>query len=108
MCRGVLSGERPAFQIYVLPQHLPKLAFAGTSTILFTLLNLSKLPPYLALGLFNPGDARIVAWLAPVAICGVWVGYRLTRILPERIFFVLVEVTLFLISLLLVREGLAG
>ncbi|MXQ09253.1 TSUP family transporter [Alphaproteobacteria bacterium GH1-50] len=104
----VAHAGGPAFQIYVLPQQLPKLTFAGTSTILFAILNLSKVPPYMALGLFHPGEMRIAAVLAPLALVGVWVGYRLTRILPERIFFVLVEITLFIISVLLIREGLRG
>jgi uncharacterized membrane protein YfcA len=111
---GALSGFTsfvahaggPAFQIYVLPQQLPKMVFAGTSTILFALFNLSKVPPYLALGLFEVAQLRIVALLAPIPLFGVWLGYRLTRILPERVFFILVEVTLFAISLLLIREAL--
>ena len=84
------------------------MTFAGTSTILFAILNLSKVPPYLSLGLFHSDQARIAALLAPVAIFGVWAGYRLTRLLPEKVFFVLVEVTLFCISVLLIREGLSG
>lgn len=113
---GTLSGFTsfvahaggPAFQIYVLPQQLPKMMFAGTSTILFALLNLSKVPPYLALGLFHLDQLRVAAILAPIAILGAWVGYRLTRILPEKAFFVLVDVTLFAISILLIRAGLQG
>jgi len=102
----VAHAGGPAFQIYVLPQQLPKMMFAGTSTILFAVLNLSKVPPYLALGLFHLDELRIAALLAPIAIFGAWVGYRLTLILPEKLFFLLVEVTLFAISLMLIRAGL--
>ncbi len=102
----VAHAGGPAFQIYVLPQQLPKMMFAGTSTILFAVLNLSKVPPYLALGLFNPDELRIAAFLAPIAIFGAWIGYRLTLILPEKLFFILVELTLFAISLMLIRAGL--
>ena len=35
----------PPFQIYVLPQRLPKLVFAGTSTILFATINAAKIVP---------------------------------------------------------------
>ena len=58
----------PAFQVYALPQQMPKLMFAGTSTILFASINLMKVPPYVALGLMDRGDAGVVAVLAPVAV----------------------------------------
>ena len=97
----------PAFQVYILPQRLEKMVFAGTATILFALINLMKVPPYLALGLVAWADLQIVAILAPVAIIGAWVGYRLIQIIPERVFFIAVEVALFLVSLNLIRIGLA-
>jgi uncharacterized protein len=98
----------PAFQVYALPQQMPKLMFAGTSTILFAVINLMKVPPYIALGLLDWGDAGVVAILAPVAVFGAWLGYRITRIIPERVFFLLVEIALLLISVNLIRVGLTG
>ena len=98
----------PAFQLYVLPQQLPKMMFAGTSTILFAAINIMKVPPYLALGLIEWGDLRNIAVLFPVAIFGAWLGYRITRIIPERTFFIIVEIALFLISLNLIRVGLTA
>jgi uncharacterized membrane protein YfcA len=98
----------PAFQVYALPQQMPKMMFAGTSTILFAVINLMKVPPYVALGLITWGDAGVVAALAPVAVFGAWLGYRITRIIPERVFFLLVEIALFAISVNLIRVGLSG
>lgn len=98
----------PAFQVYALPQQMPKMMFAGTSTILFAVINLMKVPPYIALGLIEWGDAGVVAALAPVAVFGAWLGYRITRIIPERVFFFLVEIALFAISVNLIRVGLTG
>lgn len=98
----------PAFRIYALPQQLPKMTFAGTATILFATVNLMKVPPYLALGLIETGDLGIAAMLAPVAIFGAWLGYRITRIVPERIFFLVVEIAVFVISVNLIRVGLGG
>ena len=46
----------PPYQAYVLPQKLPKMMFAGTSTIVFAVINLVKLVPYWALGQFNPAN----------------------------------------------------
>jgi len=98
----------PAYQVYVLPQRLPKMVFAGTTTITFAAINLMKVPPYLALDLLHWGDLRVVVALAPVALFGTWSGYRLTRIIPERIFFGVIEVALLVISISLIRAGLAG
>jgi hypothetical protein len=69
---------------------------------------LMKVPPYVALGLMDWGDAGVVAVLAPVAVFGAWLGYRITRIIPERVFFFLVEIALFAISMNLIRVGLTG
>jgi uncharacterized protein len=67
-----------------------------------------KVPPYLALGLIDWGDMRTVAVLAPFALAGTWIGYHATRLLPEKLFFRIVEVALFLISVSLIRAGLTG
>ena len=96
----------PPYQAYVLPQKLPKMMFAGTSTIVFAVINLVKLVPYWALGQFNPANLEVAAMLSPVAVAGALIGYKLTTIIPERIFYRLVEVALFLISLKLIHEAL--
>lgn len=96
----------PPYQTYVLPQKLPKMMFAGTSTIVFAVINLVKLLPYWALGQFNPTNLEMAAMLSPVAVAGALIGYKLTAIIPEQIFYRLVEVALFVISLKLIHEAL--
>jgi uncharacterized membrane protein YfcA len=96
----------PPYQTYVLPQKLPKMMFAGTSTIVFAIINLVKLVPYWALGQFNTGNLEIAAMLSPIAIVGALIGYKATEIVPERIFFRLVEGSLFFISLKLIYDSL--
>lgn len=95
----------PPYQTYVLPQKLPKMIFAGTSTIVFAIINLVKLVPYWALGQFNPGNLEAAAMLSPVAVAGALIGYKLTAIIPERLFYRLVEVALFAISLKLIHDA---
>ncbi len=109
---GVITGftsfvshaGAPPFQMYVLPQKLEKLVFAGTGTILFAYVNAIKLPPYFLLGQINLTSLRECAILAPVALFGAWAGYRLTLVLPQGIFFRAVEIALFLVSLKLVWD----
>jgi uncharacterized protein len=96
----------PPYQAYVLPQKLPKMMFAGTSTIVFAIINLVKLVPYWALGQFNPTNLEVAAMLSPIAVAGALIGYKVTAILPEGIFYRLVEIALFVISLKLIHEAL--
>ena len=104
----VSHAGAPPYQMYVLPQRLEKLVYAGTSTIVFAFINLLKLPPYWSLGQVNLGSLRIALMLAPIAIIGAFVGYQLTKILPEKAFYRFVEVALFLVSLKLVYDGVVG
>ncbi|MBY6004198.1 sulfite exporter TauE/SafE family protein [Salipiger bermudensis] len=98
----------PPFQAYTLPQKMPKMMFAGTATITFACINWMKLPPYILAGQLDWQSLKQVAVLAPLALFGAWTGYRLTRWLPERAFFVLVNVALGLLCLkLLVEVGQA-
>lgn len=96
----------PPYQAYVLPQKLPKMMFAGTSTIVFAVINLVKLVPYWALGQFNPGNLEVAAMLSPIAVAGALIGYKLTTVIPEKLFYRVVEAALFLISLKLIYEAL--
>ena len=58
---GALSGftstlanaGAPPWQVHMMPQHLPKLIFAGTATMYFAATNAAKVIPYFALGQFT-------------------------------------------------------
>ena len=100
----VSHSGAPPFQMYVLPQKLEKLAFAGTATILFAIINLAKLIPYWALGSFSAIDPKLPLLILPVGILGTWVGAKLTRIMPDKLFFGFVQAALFLVSLKLVWD----
>ncbi|MHA6687439.1 sulfite exporter TauE/SafE family protein [Mesorhizobium sp. A556] len=99
------SGGGP-FQVYVLPQKLEKLVFAGTSTILFAVINVAKLLPYWALGELSANNTRITLWLLPVSIVGAYVGAHATRIIPDLLFFRAVKIVLAVISIKLIYDGL--
>jgi uncharacterized membrane protein YfcA len=95
----------PPFQVYILPQRLPKMVYAGTVTIIFAAINLMKLPPYIQLGQVRLENLGIVAGMAVFAVAGVFAGLKLTRIIPERQFYAIVTVLLFLVSLKLTWDG---
>lgn len=98
----------PPFQIYVLPQQLEKLAFAGTSTILFAIINWAKVIPYWQMRSLAAIDPKLPLLVLPVGILGTFVGARLTRVLSDGLFFALVQVALFTVSLKLVVDALPG
>ena len=94
------------FQMYVLPQRLSKMKYAGTSTIAFAIINALKLPPYWFLGQINLISLEKCLYLAPIALFGAWAGFKLTKILPEGPFFKAVEIALLLVSLKLIYDAL--
>jgi uncharacterized protein len=96
----------PPYQVYVLPQQLPKTVYAGTTTILFAMINIVKLIPYWALGQLSFANLRTSVWLVPIAIGGTLAGVRLVRVMPERAYFIAVQLLLFCVSLKLIFDGL--
>ncbi|WP_306047339.1 sulfite exporter TauE/SafE family protein [Nioella sp. MMSF_3534] len=113
---GALSGLTsyishaggPPYQAYVLPQRLDKLTYLGTTTIFFSAVNLLKVPPYIVAGQITWDSVGQAVWLIPCALAGAWSGAKIARLLPERVFFLLVEIALAGVSVKLVWEVLAG
>ena len=64
----------PPFQVYMLPQQLPKAAFAGTSTIVFAFINAAKIIPYQNLRPYSADVLSHAAALVPFALVGAVVG----------------------------------
>ena len=96
----------PPFQIYVLPQRLPKLVFAGTSTIFFAIINASKIWPYQALRPYSLDTLVLAGALIPFAIAGTVAGAYLTQRIHEKWFYWFIQVSLFAVSIKLVVMGL--
>jgi len=95
----------PPYQVYVLPQRLPKTVFAGTTTITFAVINFVKLLPYWQLGQLDTTNLQTSLMLMPVAVAGTFAGVRLVRVIPERTYFVFIHVALFVLSVKLVADG---
>jgi uncharacterized protein len=103
----VSHSGAPPYQMYVMPQRLSKLVFAGTSTILFAIINAVKLVPYWALGQLSMENLHTAAALFPIGIAATFAGMRIVRVLSEERFFRLVTAGLFLISGKLTYDGLS-
>jgi uncharacterized protein len=95
------SGSTP-YQVYVLPQRLSKTVFAGTTAITFSAINLVKLLPYWQLGQLDLANLKISMLLMPIAVAGTFAGVWVVRVIPQRTFFLLIHVALFVLSIKLV------
>jgi uncharacterized membrane protein YfcA len=95
----------PPFQVFVLPQKLPKAEFAGTATILFAVINLAKIGPYQNLSPYSVDDLTKAAVLIPFALAGTYLGAYLTRRIADAWFFKLVQTGLFLVSIKLIADA---
>jgi len=102
----VSHAGAPPFQVYVFPQRLPKLVYAGTSAIVFAAVNAIKLVPYWALGQFSAPNLMLSASLLLPAFVGTQVGMRLVRVIPERAYYLFLQVALSVVSVELIAKGL--
>ncbi|QHE86265.1 sulfite exporter TauE/SafE family protein [Hydrogenophaga sp. BPS33] len=113
---GTLSGftsfishaGAPPFQIYLLPQRLPKAVFAGTATIFFAVINAAKIPPYQNLQPYSLESLWSAAALVPAALIGTVLGAYLTRRIADAWFFKLVQVSLFSVSAKVLYDAIWG
>jgi uncharacterized protein len=104
---GVAQAGAPPFQVFVLPQQLPKFTLVGTNVVLFAAINVLKLGPYIALGQFSAKGLATSAVLVPLAVATNFLGIWLVRITPTRLFYRIAYVLVFLISLALIWMGAA-
>jgi uncharacterized protein len=92
----------PPYQVYMLPQKLPKAVFAGTSTIVFAAINAAKIIPYQHLRPYSTDTLWYAAWLVPFALGGAVAGAYLTRKMAELWFYRVVMLALFAVSVQLI------
>jgi len=102
----VCHAGGPPYQVYVLPQRLPKMVYAGTTALLFAVMNIVKLGPYWALGQLSTSNLMMSVYLLLPALVGTQLGLRLVRVLPERAYFLFVQVALLAVSVELLVKSL--
>ncbi|MCG8560257.1 MAG: sulfite exporter TauE/SafE family protein [Hyphomicrobiales bacterium] len=98
----------PPLQMYLLPQRLPPLLFAGTSVIFFAAVNWLKVIPYAALGQFNASNLATSLVLAPLAPISIFAGVWLVRVIKPDLFYRLAYLLVFVVSLKLIWDGVFG
>jgi uncharacterized membrane protein YfcA len=96
----------PPFQIWVMPQHLPRDIFVGTTAIFFGALNWIKVPAYLALGQFTADNLLTSLALSPVAIASSLLGVQLVRMVPPEKFYAATYALLILAGIKLLFDAI--
>ena len=110
---GVVSGFTsfvahaggPPYQVYALPlRHDPKV-YSATSVTFFAVVNAVKLIPYFALGELDTGNLTAAAVLMPVAFAATVAGAAAIKHMRAEIFYPIIYVLIFLLSLKLIWDG---
>ena len=102
----LIHAGNPPINFYMLPLKLDKISFIGTMTLAFMVINLVKLVPYYYVGLLAPSNLMISLYLLPLAFISVLIGYFLQKRIPEKLFFNIVYVLLFLSGCKLIYDGM--
>lgn len=74
----------PPLALYLLRRGLPKEVYAGTTSLFFTVGNVIKMGPWLALARPTSESWWLMVLCLPVVPLGVWIGWRLHHRLDQR------------------------
>lgn len=99
----VANAAGPVMNLYLLSKRLPKEEFIATGAWFFFFVNLSKIPIYMAHGLFSARSLAFGAAVAPATIAGAVAGRWLFRHIPQKLFDAMVIVLTGVAALLLLR-----
>jgi uncharacterized membrane protein YfcA len=95
----------PPYQVYTLPQQLPKMVFVGTTTIFFAALNAMKIVPYFMLGQFSAMNFSTSLVLLPIAVLANVAGIWMVKSVPTELFFRITYILLFILGCVLLWQG---
>ena len=101
----VHAGGTPT-SIYLLPLRMKKEIYVGTRVIFFTFVNIIKLPFYLHLSMLNLQTFKQSMILLPLAIIGIYIGYRILKIIDEKLFYNILYVMILVTSSKLIYDFL--
>jgi len=101
----VHAGGTPT-SIYLLPLRMRKEIYVGTRIIFFTFVNLIKLPLYINLSMTNLETFKQSVILFPVALLGILIGYKLLKIIEEKLFYNILFALIFVTSTKLLYDFL--
>lgn len=87
----IANAAGPILSLYLLSMRIPKYIFIGTGAWFFLLVNLFKVP--LHIFSWKTMTLKTISFnliLAPAIILGVYLGIQIVKLLPEKLFRILV------------------
>lgn len=97
----VANAAGPIMNVYLLSRNLPREEFVATGAWFFFVINLVKVPVYVAQGMITKTSLLFDAALIPAVLVGALVGRKVLRILPEKVFVASVTVLALISTILL-------
>ena len=104
----IANAGMPPFQVYVIPQLLPRDVLVGTGIVFFAVINWTKVVPFYALGQLTPQNLATSTVLLPVAVISTWMGVWLVRRIPAERFYKIIYVIMISLSVKLIWDGVRG
>ena len=98
----IAHAAGPVVSLFMYSQGLSKTLFVGTVAWTFTLINLTKLPFYVYVGLIDPGVLRFDLFLVPLIPIGSYMGHWMLLRVSEKLFTLIILVLSLLAGLQLV------
>ncbi|QGY79256.1 sulfite exporter TauE/SafE family protein [Sphingorhabdus lacus] len=95
----------PPFQMWVTPRRLDNQTYAGTTSVLFALVNWIKVPGFVAFGALNRQTLMAAVVLMPLAIITTLVAVRVIRRLDTARFYTMIHVIMVLLGGKLIWDG---
>jgi uncharacterized protein len=80
------NAAGPIIALFLLAISLPKMQLVATSAWFFLILNVSKVPFSINLGLIDPSSLSINIVLAPVVVVGLFFGRWIIKKIPQKLF----------------------
>ena len=99
-----LTGA-PPYQMYLLPLKLDQKTYAGTFMIFFWMNNILKIIPFMMLGEMTRSTITTSMILFPISLIFTFLGIWIVRKLPTKIFYEIIYILLFLVSIKLIYDG---
>ena len=101
----VHAGGTPT-SLYLLPLRLKKETYVGTRLIFFGCVNLIKLPLYIYLSMMNFDTLSQSVSLFPLALIGIFIGFKLLKIIQENLFYNIIYALILISSTKLIIDFL--
>lgn len=83
---AVGNAAGPVMSMYLVSRELNKHEFMGTKAWFFFAVNLVKVPFFIMLGMITPHTLKFNMYMVPAVITGVFLGFTVLPLIPQKIF----------------------